>query len=96
MHSYGGQVGTKALFGMGTKDRRAQGQPGGVSQLVYISAAASVEGEAMVDQVKRFGNMDLMPLAFDYTEDGTCLDRNHKDMVVSPDLQVIEKILESV
>ncbi|KAJ5108650.1 alpha/beta-hydrolase [Penicillium angulare] len=90
MHSYGGQVGTNALFGLGTKDRKAQGLPGGVSQLVYISAAASLEGESMIDQVKRFGHMDLMPLAFDYAEDGTCVDRNPKDLVVGPGLSESE------
>lgn len=44
MHSYGGQVGTNALVGLGLESRSKLGKPGGVSDLVYVCAFALPEG----------------------------------------------------
>ncbi|KAH7394441.1 hypothetical protein BKA66DRAFT_567383 [Pyrenochaeta sp. MPI-SDFR-AT-0127] len=66
MHSYGGQVGTNALDGLGVKDRTQAGLPGGTSNLIYMTAYAIPEGKAMIDGVKHHGHEDLMPLAFDF------------------------------
>lgn len=44
MHSYGGQVGTNALTGLGVDARAKHGKPGGVSELVYVAAFALHEG----------------------------------------------------
>lgn len=45
MHSYGGQVGSDALVGLGRASRAAQNLPGGVSHLVYLAAFAMPEGD---------------------------------------------------
>ncbi|OTB05900.1 hypothetical protein M426DRAFT_10043 [Hypoxylon sp. CI-4A] len=36
-HSYGGHVSTNCLYGLGIDARTAQGLPGGVSNLIYMS-----------------------------------------------------------
>ena len=51
MHSYGGQVGTNALYGLQPDDKTK----GGVSQLIYMSAFAQPEGWSMIDKVEEFG-----------------------------------------
>ncbi|KAI0529991.1 alpha/beta-hydrolase [Xylaria digitata] len=97
LHSYGGQVGSNALYGLGAEARAAQGLKGGVSHLIYMTAYAVPEGTAMMDKVKEFGNMDLVPIAFDITEDGSCLNRNPKTLIVGPgpDDAEIDKYLET-
>lgn len=40
MHSYGGQVGSDALAGLGVEGRTKEGKSGGVSDLVYVTAFA--------------------------------------------------------
>ncbi|GAD95457.1 conserved hypothetical protein [Paecilomyces variotii No. 5] len=55
LHSYSGQA----------------GKIGGVAHLVYMCASASLEGVSMIDKIKGFGHMELMPLAFDFAEDGS-------------------------
>lgn len=83
MHSYGGQVGTNALYGLYIGSRAAQGLRGGVSHLVYLTAYAVPEGTAMMDKVAEFGHNDLVPIAFDIDpEDKTCLNRNPKMLLV--------------
>ncbi|KAJ5718531.1 hypothetical protein N7488_004177 [Penicillium malachiteum] len=86
MHSYGGQVGTNALAGLGFEARKQQGLTGGVTQLVYLAAAANAEGQSMMDLVEKFGNMDLVPLAFDFADDDTCVSRDPKNLIVGPGL----------
>lgn len=44
MHSYGGQVGTDSLSGLGWNTRSEQGLPGGVSDLLYVTAFALPKG----------------------------------------------------
>ncbi|KAI0466994.1 alpha/beta-hydrolase [Xylaria cf. heliscus] len=84
MHSYGGQVGSNALHGLSAATRAKRGQAGGVSHLIYMTAYAVREGAAMMDKVKEFGNMNLVPLVFDFAEDGSCLFRNPKTGLVGP------------
>ncbi|KAK7710330.1 hypothetical protein SLS64_005915 [Diaporthe eres] len=86
-HSYGGQVITNALnalCGLGVDARAAKGLKGGVSHLIYMAAFAIPEGVAMMDKVQEFGNMDLVPLAFDFADDGTCVSRDPKTLLVGP------------
>lgn len=83
-HSYGGQVMSNALHGLGVDARAAKGLKGGVSHLIYLTAYAVPEGVAMMDKVKEFGNMDLVPLAFDFAEDGTCVSRDPKTLLIGP------------
>jgi dienelactone hydrolase len=84
MHSYGGQAGSNALYGLGVETRLAQGLPGGVSQLIYMAGYAVPEGTEMMDKVREFGNMDHVPIAFDFAEDDTCVHRNPKLHMVGP------------
>lgn len=78
MHSYGGQV------GLGRASRAARNLPGGVSHLVYLAAFAVPEGTGMMDKVKEFGYMDLVPIAFNFAEDDTCLNNDPKTLLVGP------------
>ncbi|KAL2828013.1 Alpha/beta hydrolase fold-1 [Aspergillus cavernicola] len=100
MHSYGGQVGTHALLGLGAETRRrAQlqqqkqqrqwrgGGGGGVVRLVYVAAFALGEGESMIGMVKEMGDEALILLAFDFAEDGTVLDRDPGGLLVGPGLE---------
>ncbi|KAF7597190.1 hypothetical protein BBP40_009530 [Aspergillus hancockii] len=82
MHSYGGQVGTNALVGLGAETRRQQGLPGGVTRLIYIAAFALEEGGSMVGVVNSFGHEVLIPLAFDVADDDSCVDREPRNLVL--------------
>ncbi|ROW10958.1 hypothetical protein VMCG_00853 [Cytospora schulzeri] len=83
-HSYGGQVASNALYGLGTEARDAKGLKGGISHLIYLTGYAVTEGRSMMDTVKENGNMDLVPLAFDFADDDTCVHRNPKALLVGP------------
>ncbi|KAI3337570.1 alpha/beta-hydrolase [Xylariaceae sp. AK1471] len=98
LHSYGGQVGSNALYGLGIEARSAKGLKGGVSHLIYMTAYAVPEGTAMMDKVEEFGNMDLVPIAFDFAEDDSCVHRNPKAFVVGPGPEdaEIDKYLETL
>lgn len=84
MHSYGGQVGSNALAGLGFEERQQRNQAGGISRLVYITAFALNKGESMMDMVTKMGDEALIPLAFDFADDGTVLDRDPKNLLVGP------------
>ena len=84
MHSYGGQVGSDALVGLGRATRAAQNLPGGISHLVYLAGFAVPEGTGMMDKVKEFGHMDLVPIAFNFAEDDTCVNNDPKTLLVGP------------
>lgn len=38
----------------------------------------------MMDKAQEFGNLDLVPLAFDFADDDTCLSRDPKSLIVGP------------
>jgi pimeloyl-ACP methyl ester carboxylesterase len=82
MHSYGGQVGTNALHGLGLEKRKQDGKTGGISNLIYLTASAVLEGKSMVDTVKHFGHQDLMPMAMDFADDMSCLCREPKMLLI--------------
>ncbi|KAK6811114.1 hypothetical protein RU639_012946 [Aspergillus parasiticus] len=84
MHSYGGQVGTNALVGLGAETRKQQGQTGGVVLLIYMSAFAVTENTSMMSVVKRFRHEDLIPLAFDIAEDYSTVSRDPKKLIIGP------------
>ncbi|KAH7400551.1 Alpha/beta hydrolase fold-1 [Phaeosphaeria sp. MPI-PUGE-AT-0046c] len=77
MHSYGGQVGTNALYDLGSNKKSA-----GVSQLIYMTAFAQEAGWSMIDKVEEFGQGDLIPLAFDFADDKTVVSRDPKTLLV--------------
>lgn len=87
MHSYGGQVGSNALYGLGFQDRAMKSLPGGVARLIYITAFAMPEGKSMMDKVQEFGHMDLIPLAFDFADDDTCVNRDPKMLLIGPGVE---------
>ena len=92
MHSYGGQVGTNALYGLGLKSRSQSGESlsGGVIQLIYMCAFALPEGGSMVGKVKEFGHEHLLPLAFDFDDDDSCLNRDPKTLLIGPGADDVE------
>ncbi|KAI1283556.1 alpha/beta-hydrolase [Xylaria sp. FL0933] len=69
MHSYGGQVGTNALAGMGIESRAARGLKGGVCHLIYMTAFALPENTSSIDKVTEMGHLGLIPLVYDIAED---------------------------
>ncbi|KAL4949208.1 hypothetical protein BDW69DRAFT_174867 [Aspergillus filifer] len=86
MHSYGGQVGTNALSGLGFRERRGKELAGGIARLVYITAFVQLPGKTMMDLVHEMGDGHLVPIAFDFAEDGTCVDADPKNLLVGPGL----------
>ena len=90
MHSYGGQVGTNALYDLGLKDRTQHGKSGGVTNLIYMCAFALPEGGSMVGKVKEFGHEHLLPLAFDFADDDSCVNRDPKTLLIGPDVEDVE------
>jgi pimeloyl-ACP methyl ester carboxylesterase len=91
MHSYGGQVGTNALSGLSISSRSREGFSGGVSHLIYMAATAIAEGKSMVDTVRTFGHEELLPLAFDFADDKSCVHRNPKLLLIGTDDTVNEE-----
>lgn len=81
MHSYGGQVGTNALYGLGVKARSALGIEGGISHLVYVTASAGLEGSSLETIGVAEDDQDVVPLVFDIAEDGSCLSRDFRALV---------------
>ena len=85
MHSYGGQIGTNALSSFSIASRQRAGLKGGVKDLIYMSACAVSEGKSMMDMVRHFGHESLIPLAFDFADDMTCVSRDPKSLLVGAD-----------
>lgn len=92
MHSYGGQVGTNALHGLGlnTRNQHAEGLSGGVAHLIYMCAFALPEGGSMVSKVKEFGHEHLLSLVFDFADDDSCVNRDPKTLLVGPGVGTAE------
>ncbi|KAL8668534.1 MAG: hypothetical protein Q9168_006838 [Polycauliona sp. 1 TL-2023] len=92
MHSYGGQVGTNALYGLGMNwDAQHQESPrGGVTHLIYMAAYALPESGSLIAKVREFGHQHLMPLAFEYADDGTFVSRDPKTLLVGPGVEDAE------
>ncbi|GKZ81831.1 hypothetical protein AnigIFM56816_006357 [Aspergillus niger] len=93
-HSYSGQVATNGLSDLAISNRSKQGLPGGVVHLVSLSAFTITEGRSMFDIVDQFGHASLMPMAFDFAEDGTCVDRDPKGLLVTPGPEEAESEVE--
>lgn len=75
-HSYGGQVCSNALTGLGLEARSSQGLKGGVASLIYLAGYALIEGRSTLDKFQEFGKIENMPLVFDMAEDHTIVPRN--------------------
>ncbi|PWY90614.1 alpha/beta-hydrolase [Aspergillus sclerotioniger CBS 115572] len=85
VHSYSGQVATNGLAGLGADTRAQQGLSGGVVHILSLCAFLLREGLGMVDVVKHFDQEDLIPLAYDFDEDQTVLDRYPELRFINPD-----------
>jgi pimeloyl-ACP methyl ester carboxylesterase len=81
MHSYGGQVGTNCLSDLSLSTRSAAGLPGGVSLLIYMSAAAMNTGECMMDTFKANGMEHLIPVVYNFFDDGMATLNGARDMM---------------
>lgn len=55
LQSYGGQVGTNALYGLSLQSRAEQGLTGGLSNLIYLSAFILPKAWATLDQAHALG-----------------------------------------
>ncbi|KAJ2993367.1 hypothetical protein NUW58_g1859 [Xylaria curta] len=75
-HSYGGQICSNALCGLGVGVRSSNGLAGGVTCIIYLAGYALPEGVSTLDKFTEFGNIEDMPLAFDMAEDGTAIVHN--------------------
>ncbi|RAK95641.1 alpha/beta hydrolase [Aspergillus ibericus CBS 121593] len=83
-HSYSGQIASNSLTGLWATTRAQQGLPGGVVHIISLCAFMVREGFSMTDVVHHFGHDDYMPLAYDFAEDQTVVDRDPKGRLVSP------------
>ncbi|KAF2653556.1 alpha/beta-hydrolase [Lophiostoma macrostomum CBS 122681] len=90
MHSYGGQVGTNALYDLSVDTRSKNKLPGGVTDLVYLTAYAVLKGRAMMDTVQEFGHMHFVPLVFDFADDDSCVHRDPITYIVGPGAEETE------
>lgn len=67
-HSYGGIAATEAAKGLGKAEREAQGKPGGIVRIVYLSALVVAEGTCLIDELgpppAGFMEIDQVCLAF--------------------------------
>ncbi|KAJ6008044.1 hypothetical protein N7540_012020 [Penicillium herquei] len=84
MHSYGGQVGTNSLVGLGVEARKQQGLPGGVIRLIYVAAHALQEGQSGVSIAKDAGRSANLAKVLDFAEDGTCVHGKPKELLLGP------------
>lgn len=75
-HSYGAQVMTNALCGLGLETRSSQGLKGGVSNLIYMAGYILPEGISTFDKNKEFSKLEDVHLVFDMAEDNTMVLRN--------------------
>ncbi|KAI1322479.1 Alpha/Beta hydrolase protein [Xylariaceae sp. FL0255] len=94
-HSYGGQVISNALCGLGTEARSANGLRGGVSQLVYLVGYALVKGKSTFDKFMEFGDAANAPLVFDMAEDGTMTVRDPNMLFTLKGSQVTDEEIEA-
>lgn len=75
-HSYGGQVMSNALYGLGLEARSSQGLKGGVSNLIYMAGYILPEGISTYDKSKEFSKLEDAHLVFDMAEDNTMVLRD--------------------
>lgn len=74
LHSYGGQVGSNALYGFGSETRAKMGLKGGVSHLIYLCAFMLPEGWSTYAQAEAMGiGEDLEnQLKLEFRDEGNC------------------------
>ncbi|KAI1325329.1 alpha/beta-hydrolase [Xylariaceae sp. FL0255] len=83
LHSYGGQVGTGALTGLGVQERAAKGLKGGVSHIIYIAATMGLEGTSMMDKVEENGHAELLYFMYNIDpEDKTLMNSYPREQLI--------------
>ncbi|KAI0015381.1 Alpha/beta hydrolase fold-1 [Xylariomycetidae sp. FL0641] len=85
MHSYGGQVGSDALPGLGVASRAARGLPGGVSHLVYLCAYVQTEGNCPMGLVAKYSDVDRIRRVLGIGEDYTCTHPDPRGLLIGAD-----------
>ncbi|KAF2730566.1 alpha/beta-hydrolase [Polyplosphaeria fusca] len=90
MHSYGGVVGTNALYGLGRETRSKQGKAGGIAHLIYMCAYALPEGECLISKVKDMGHEALLDVVFDWSSDMLVTHRDPKAGFIGTDFSGTE------
>ena len=73
MHSYGGAVGTDAIYGLAYKDRQAENLLGGVVHMLYLSAYLLAQGQSVWTIVEKSGMAKDIMEFLTINEDGTWL-----------------------
>ncbi|OAA31994.1 hypothetical protein AAL_01326 [Moelleriella libera RCEF 2490] len=87
LHSYGGQIGTNSLAGLGSSLRAKQGLAGGISKLIYLCGYAVPERRYMIQKVVEMGHEALVPIAFDFADDMSMFCRDPRGQVVGPGVE---------
>lgn len=81
MHSYGGFVGTNALYDLGLEQREKQGLHGGVEWLAYMATLLPMAGETVADLLQLDSGLSL-----ERRVDGSSDTRNKTSRVLLPPL----------
>lgn len=89
-HSYGGQVMSNALCGLGLEARSSQGLKGGVSNLICVAGYILPEETSTYDKSKEFSKLEDAHLVFDMAEDNTMVLRDVPLMLGLRDPRTIE------
>ena len=90
MHSYGGQVGSNALAGLGVENRSSRGLNGGVAKLVYVCALALAENESMMGMIKVCGRQDFLRKHVQVSEQGAIRSLDPKTLLIGRDVDKIQ------
>ena len=69
---------------LGRETRAKRDLKRGVGYLFYRFAFALTDGVSIFDKVKEFWHEHLLPLAFDFADDGTVLNRDPKTLLIGP------------
>ncbi|KAF2254691.1 alpha/beta-hydrolase [Trematosphaeria pertusa] len=90
MHSYGGQVGSNAFYGLSTESRAKASLPGGIAHLIYMAAYALFEGKSVADKFREFIDDEVISQLLDVADDQTCVIRDPKLALLGDELNGAE------
>jgi hypothetical protein len=66
--------------GLGIELQKAKYVKCGVTDLIYVAAYAFQEVKSMITGVRYFDHEELMPFAFDFADDMSCVSRDPKTL----------------
>ncbi|KAI0974111.1 hypothetical protein F4678DRAFT_424668 [Xylaria arbuscula] len=90
MHSYGGQAGTNAPVRAWTGSSDKVGSTRWHLTPDLHDCIRSPRRQCNDNKVKEFGNIDRVPIVFDFADDDTCSFRSPKGLMVGPGLDEAE------